>query len=213
MSTTAVLVSIGILGLAIAVAIQSAAEGGCAGAGMGFVGTIALSALCIAGFRAGGCHGCSTDGAAEERLHDGGNGGKQAPAKKSLFRSGSKTEKLRAFALAEAPAAWETYQVLAGEVELQSKRLEKLRKEMSEFGRNPEADDDFRDLERQLGDMKTMQDNVLARLEAAYIAARKCEATPGRKDLDDLRRKALQDGIQEAESAAWRYRQMREAKQ
>ena len=132
MSTTAVLVSIGILGLAIAVAIQSAAEGGCAGAGMGFVGTIALSALCIAGFRAGGCHGCSTDGAAEERLHDGGSGGKQAPAKKSLFRSGSKTEKLRAFALAEAPAAWETYQVLAGEVELQSKRLEKLRKEMSE---------------------------------------------------------------------------------
>ena len=96
---------------------------------------------------------------------------------------------------------------------MQSKRLEKLRKEMSEFGRNPDADDDFRDLDRQLRDMRTMQDNVLSRLEAAYIAAQKCEATPGRKDLEDLRRKALQDGIQEAESAAWRYRQMRDAKQ
>lgn len=213
MSTTAVLVIIGVIGLAIGVAVQGAQEGGCAGAGLGFVGTIALSALCIAGFRAGGCHGCSSEGVAEERLHDGASGGAQAPSKKSPFKSGSKTEKLRAFALAEAPAAWETYQVLAGEVELQSKRLEKLRKEMSEFGRNPDADDDFRDLERQLGDMKTMQDNVLARLEAAYIAAQKCEATPGRKDLDDLRRKALQDGIQEAESAAWRYRQMRDAKQ
>lgn len=213
MSTTAVLVIIGIIGLAIGVAVQGAQEGGCAGAGLGFVGTIALSALCIAGFRAGGCHGCSSDGVAEERLLDGGNAGKQTPAKKSLFRSGARTEKLRAFALAEAPAAWETYQVLAGEVELQSKRLEKLRKELSEFGRNPDADDDFRDLDRQLHDMKTMQDNVLAHLEAAYIAARKCEATPGRKDLDELRQKAIQDGIQEAESAAWRYRQMREAKQ
>ena len=103
--------------------------------------------------------------------------------------------------------------MLAGEVELQSKRLEKLHKEMSEFGLNPDADDDFRDLKRQLGDMKTMQDNVLARLEAAYIAAQKCEATPGRKDLDELRQKALQDGIQEAESASWRFRQMRDAKQ
>ena len=213
MSTTALLVIIGILGLAIAVAVQGASDGGLAEAGMGFVGTIALSALCIAGFRAGGCHGCSSDGAREERLRDGGNAGKQAPVKGAGFRTGSKTGKLRAFALAEAPAAWETYQVLAGEVELQSKRLEKLRKELTEFGRNPDADDDFLDLDRQLRDMKTMQDNVLARLEAAYIAAQKCEATPGRQDLDDLRRKALQDGIREAESAAWRYRQMREAKQ
>ena len=213
MSTTAILVIIGVIGLAIGVAAQGAADSGCAGAALGFVGTIALSALCIAGFRAGGCHGCSSDGVAEERLFDGNSSEKPAPAKKSLFRSGSKTEKLRAFALAEAPAAWETYQVLAGEVELQSKRLEKLRKELTEFGRNPDADDDFLDLDRQLRDMKTMQDNVLARLEAAYIAAQKCEATPGRKDLDELRQKALQDGIQEAESAAWRYRQMRAAKQ
>ena len=45
------------------------------------------------------------------------------------------------------------------------------------------------------------------------MAARKCEATPGRRDLDELRQKALQDGILEAEASARRFREMRAAKE
>lgn len=207
-STTAILVIIGVVALAIGVAVQGGAQEGCAGAALGFVGTIALAAFCIVGLR-NGCFGCSAERAAHETV----TAEERPPKSKFSFRSASKADKLRAFALAEAPAAWETYQVLSGEVEVQAKRLERLRKELAEFGRNPDADDDFRDLDRQLRDLKTLQENVLARLETAYIAALKCEATPGRQDLDDLRRTALQDGIQEAESAARRYRQLRDAKQ
>lgn len=75
------------------------------------------------------------------------------------------------------------------------------------------GDDDFRELSRQLQDMRVMRDNVVSRLETAYMAARKCEATPGRQDLDELRQKALQDGILEAEASARRFREMRAAKE
>lgn len=211
MSTTMVWVVVGVVAFAFAVAVQGAKEEGCGGAIAGFVGVIAIAALCIAGCR----NGCAkskdsgTDGdVAESRAApDNPKEGSGVP------HGGSKLEKLRAFSLAEAPAAWETYQTLAAEVELQDKRLDALRAELVEFGRNPEEDDDFRELSRQLQDMRVMRDNVLLRLEAAYIAARKCEATPGRRDLDELRRTALQDGIQEAEAASRRFRQMRSAKE
>ena len=211
MSTGLMWTLVGVALLAVGVGVQGAKDSGCAGGAVGFFGTLALSALCIAGFR----HGCGGKG--EETGAEPAAGvasavpGKGATARSG--RAGTKEEKLRAFALAEAPAAWETYQTLAAEAELQERRLETLRAELAEFGRNPEGDDDFRELSRQLQDMRVMRDNVVSRLEAAYIAARKCEATPGRQDLDELRRKALQDGIQEAESASWRFRQMREAKQ
>ncbi len=211
MSTGLVWTIVGVVLLALGVGVQGAKEGGCSGGAVGFIGTLALAALCVTGIRKG-CGG-DEEGAALAAV------GESALAEPATARagkpgsSGTKEEKLRAFALAEAPTAWETYQTLAAEVELQTRRVESLRQELVEFGRTPEGDDDFRELSRQLQDMRVMRDNVVSRLEAAYIAARKCEATPGRQDLDDLRRKALQDGIQEAESASWRFRQMRDAKQ
>ena len=202
MGTTFALTLAGVVLFALGVGVQGMKEGGCGGGLLGFLGTLGLSALCIAGFRKGCAKGeeFAAAPAAAERVEPSRAGG------------GTKAEKLRAFALAEAPTAWETYQTLAAEAEVQEKHLQALREEMVEFGRNPEGDDDFRELARQLQDMKTMRDNVVSRLEAAYIAARKSEATPGRQDLDELRRKALQDGIQEAEAASWRFRQMRETK-
>lgn len=217
MSTGLMWTLVGVALLAVGVGVEGAKEGGCSGGAAGFFGTLALSALCIAGFR----HGCGGKGVEGAETAAGvapavpgkaaTAAGKAGPGKAG--QGATKEDKLRAFALAEAPAAWETYQTLAAEAELQERRMETLREELSEFGRNPEGDDDFRELSRQLQDMRVMRDNVVSRLEAAYIAARKCEATPGRQDLDELRRKALQDGIQEAESASWRFRQMREAKQ
>lgn len=211
MSTGLVWTIVGVVLLALGVGVQGAKEGGCSGGAVGFIGTLALAALCIAGIRKG-CGGVE-DGAAVAVVGESAavEPGTARPGKPGS--GGTREEKLRAFALAEAPTAWETYQTLAAEVELQTRRVESLRQELVEFGRTPEGDDDFRELSRQLQDMRVMRDNVVSRLEAAYIAARKCEATPGRQDLDDLRRKTLQDGIQEAESASWRFRQMRDAKQ
>lgn len=217
MSTTFVLTLVGVFLFAVCVGVEGMSEGGCGGGFLGFFGTIALAALCIAGVRKG-CGGkeeamvpAVVAQQVEESTAQKGGGASQGSGKAA--QPGTKAEKLRAFALAEAPAAWETYQTLAGEVELQTKRLESLREELVEFGRNPEGDDDFRELSRQLQDMRVMRDNVVSRLEAAYIAARKCEATPGRQDLDELRQKTLKDGIQEAEASARRFRQMREVKE
>lgn len=213
MSTTFAVTAIGVVLFALGVGVQGMKEGGCGGGLMGFLGTLGLAALCIAGFRKGCGKGeelAATPPAAVERAEPSRANG--PPSGPKTPRPGTKDEKLRAFALAEAPAAWETYQTLVAEVELQSKRLETLKQELVEFGRDPEGDSDFRELSRQLQDMRVMRDNVASCLEAAYIAARKCEATPGRRDLDDLRRTALQDGIQEAEAASWKFRQMRAAK-
>ena len=49
--------------------------------------------------------------------------------------------------------------------------------------------------------LKTMR----TKIEDAYLASCKYEATPGRKEYGELMRKALEDGIQEAEAAAARY--------
>ena len=47
------------------------------------------------------------------------------------------------------------------------------------------------------------------KLEDAYIAARKYEAAPSRKDYQELHKKALEDGIQEADAAAAKFKEMR----
>ena len=54
--------------------------------------------------------------------------------------------------------------------------------------------------------------SMRGKIEDAYLAFRKFQATPSRKDLDKLRRKILEDGICEAEAASRHYRHMAETK-
>lgn len=56
--------------------------------------------------------------------------------------------------------------------------------------------------------LKTMH----AKIEDAYLASRKYEATPSKKEYAELRRKLLEDGLQEAEAAERRFKDMRKAK-
>lgn len=120
-----------------------------------------------------------------------------------------KEDKLRTFALKDAPTVWNAYQALTSEIEVQGKKIEELRQTLATFGRDPEEDADFRRIRTMRDEMIRSRRSLHARLEDAYIAARKYEASPSRKDYQELHKKALEDGIKEADAATARFKEMR----
>ena len=121
-------------------------------------------------------------------------------------------EKLKTFALNHAPAIWETYQKLGSEIDIQIERNAKLRDTMAIFGRDAGSDKDYLACEAWVEEMRKTRGELLKRLEEAYFAKRKADATPGHADVEALWKKAQEDGIQEAEAAARRFREMTEQK-
>lgn len=124
-------------------------------------------------------------------------------------RQKAKDEKIQAFALKEAPKVWEVYQSLRSEIDVQDEKIEELRKSLETFGRTPEEDTDFVRICALRDEMKRSRDALRTKLEDAYIAARKYEAAPSRKDYQELHKKALEDGILEADAASARFKEMR----
>lgn len=124
-------------------------------------------------------------------------------------RQEAKDEKIRAFALKEAPDVWSVYQMLRSEIDVQSNRISQLRKTLEMFGKNPEADEDFKRICSMREEMIATRSALRKRLEDAYIAKCKFEATPGRREYEEQHRKALEDGIREALEAADRFNEMR----
>ena len=127
-------------------------------------------------------------------------------------RQKSKDEKIQAFALKEAPKVWEVYQSLKSEIDVQNEKIEELRKSLESFGRSPEQDTDFVRICALRDDMTRSRDALRTKLEDAYIAAKKYEAAPSRKDYQELHKKALEDGILEADAASARFKEMRRNK-
>lgn len=127
-------------------------------------------------------------------------------------RQKAKDEKIQAFALKEAPKVWEVYQSLKSEIDVQSAKIEELRKSLESFGRSPEQDTDFVRICALRDDMTRSRDALRTKLEDAYIAAKKYEAAPSRKDYQELHKKALEDGVLEADSASARFKEMRRNK-
>lgn len=124
-------------------------------------------------------------------------------------RQKAKDEKIQAFALKEAPKVWEVYQSLRSEIDVQDEKIEELRKSLETFGRTPEEDTDFVRICALRDEMKRSRDALRTKMEDAYIAARKYEAAPSRKDYQELHKKALEDGVLEADAASARFKEMR----
>lgn len=121
----------------------------------------------------------------------------------------AKADKIRTFALKEAPKLWDTYQALQSEINMQDGKIEDLRKTLVAFGKNPDHDQDFKNICAMRDDMLRSRQFMYTKLEDAYIAACKFAATPSRKDYNDLQKKAIEDGIKEAESAAAKFKELR----
>ena len=145
---------------------------------------------------------------AEERRATFEEAARKAEEEKRLRREA----KLREFAVNEATAIWKAYQDLQADIYEQNSRLVELEATLKEFGRNPSQDSDYVRIKGMLGEMEAAAKSLHVKIEDAYLAYCKFQATPSRKDYDELRRKILDDGIKEAESAAKRFDQMRTTK-
>lgn len=128
---------------------------------------------------------------------------------RELAQSRVRREKLvRSFAMKEAPMMWQAVQNLRGEIELLDQNIQSLRKDLLDFGRDPGEDADFMRIKKMQADMQSSLDSIYRKLQDAYIAARKYDALPRRKDYEAIRRKVLEDGIREAEIITRRFKEM-----
>ncbi len=94
----------------------------------------------------------------------------------------AKDEKIRSFALKDAPKVWAVYQSLQSEIDVQNGKIEELRKALVSFDKDPERDVDFQRICALRDDMVRSLKTLRTKLEDAYIASRKYEASPSRKD-------------------------------
>ena len=127
-------------------------------------------------------------------------------------RQETKEAKIRTFALQDAPKVWAVYQSLRSEIDMQSGKIEDLRKSLVAFDRLPEQDEDFKRLCALRDEMERSRIALYTKLEDAYIAACKFSATPGRTEYERLHKKALEDGMREAEAAESKFKEMRLSK-
>ena len=115
---------------------------------------------------------------------------------------------LRAFALQESPKLWQTVQALRAEHDTRTAALARLRTELLDFGRNPDADLDYVALKTANDRLLESLSAIYAKIEDAYIAYKKFLATPGNKEYNDMMRKVLDDGMNEASAAERRFMRM-----
>ena len=124
-------------------------------------------------------------------------------------RQEAKDEKIRTFAIKDAPRVWQVYQALQSEIDVQGGKIEELRKTLETFNKVPEQDEDFKRICALRDEMIRSRKALRAKLEDAYVAAKKYEAAPSRKDYQGLLKKALEDGILEADAASSKFKEMR----
>lgn len=123
-------------------------------------------------------------------------------------REASREDKLRTFAIKNADGLWRTYQMLKGEIDGQNKRIEDLKTAFAEFGKNPDEDVDYRRICGFRDEMVRSCQVMRGKIEDAYLAYVKFEATSGKKEYSEVMNKALEAGIREAEMAEKRFRKM-----
>ena len=134
---------------------------------------------------------------------------REAAAAEAKRKQAAKDDKIRTFALKEAPKVWSVYQSLQSEIDVQNDKIEELRKTLVAFDKSPEQDADFVRICALRDEMIRSREAIRAKLEDAYLAAKKYEASPSRKDYQELHKKALEDGILEADAASAKFKEMR----
>ena len=133
---------------------------------------------------------------------------KPQPAPSARKRTPEQMQMLQDFAMKESPKIWQTIQSMRGEMTESGAKIKRLRADLLEFDRNPDSDEDYKALVAGLTELKHAYDAIFDKLEDAYIAAKKYEASPSRKDYQETMKRALEDGIQDANMATERYKAM-----
>ena len=123
-------------------------------------------------------------------------------------RTPEQVQMLQDFAMKESPKIWQTLQSMRAEMTTSGTKIKSLREELMLFDRNPDSDEDYKSLVAGLKELRRAYDAIFDKLEDAYIAAKKYEASPSRKDYQDTMKRALEDGINDANMATERYKAM-----
>ena len=124
-------------------------------------------------------------------------------------REEAKAEKLRTFALRDAPVIWKAHEQLKAAIVEQDVRIKDLAETLKEFGKNPETDSDYLAICAARGEMETSLKGIRRKLEEAYLSYCRFKATPSHKEYEELMRKALDDGMQAADAATRKFEQMK----
>lgn len=124
----------------------------------------------------------------------------------------SKEERVRDFALREAPEVWHTYEELGAAIKQQDKRLAELRKALELFDKSYADDAAYTAISEKRDAMLKSRSILKSKMEQAYIQSRKFAAAPQRRELDELRRKAIEEGTKEVESARARFDNLKREK-
>lgn len=128
-------------------------------------------------------------------------------------RKSAMLKDMKAFAVKEAPKLWETTVKLRAEIESTEKRLAEMRKTLETAKKDPESDATYLKLLRTRNFAIRSTRIIDAKLEAAFIAAQKFAAAPGKQELSEMKRKALEDGANEADAVAARFGTMQAVKE
>lgn len=115
---------------------------------------------------------------------------------------------LRSFALTEAPQLWQMVQSIKAGAVSQKAALARLREEMEAFGRDPNTDPDVAALSVTQRELENSVTSIYIKLEEAYIAYKKMQATPGRSEYAKTMRTALEDGVKEADRMTLQFKDM-----
>ena len=121
----------------------------------------------------------------------------------------AKFDKLRTFALSDAPGIWHAYQQLEAAIAEQDVRIKDLSATLREFDKDPEKDADYKAICAARSEMAGSLEDIRRKLEEAYLAYCRFKATPNHKEYAELMRKALDDGAQAADAATRKFEQMK----
>jgi hypothetical protein len=166
---------------------------------------LVVAGLCLAGCQTSPPKGAYTPVVVEKKAK---KAEQPQPTHHVRKRTPEQMQMLQDFALKESPKIWQTLQDMRGEMTESGAKLKALRADLLEFDRDPDTDEDYKSLVVGLKELKRAYDAIFDRLESAYIAAKKYEASPSRKDYQDVMKRALEDGIQDATMATERYKAM-----
>ena len=121
----------------------------------------------------------------------------------------AKADKLRPFALQNAPGILTAKTQLESAIVEQDARIKDLAGALREFDKDPEMDADYRAICAARSEMECSLKDIRCKLEEAYLAYCRFKATPNHKEYEELMRKALEDGAQEADAATRKFEQMK----
>jgi hypothetical protein len=119
-------------------------------------------------------------------------------------------DELRTFALKESPHIWQTIQYLRAQMEVQDEQINKVKRTCLDNGIPYKENSDFTKAcmlrNKLVRSLRVVEDHLVA----ALVAQREYAAAPDKTEFQRAMRKALEDGVLEADLVKKQYEEMKD---